>query len=53
MDADTGFLVTDKISFADLTIFHELVNVTTITEIKPDADTYPNLDKWYQSIESV
>ena len=47
VDADTGFLVTDKISFADLTIFHELVNVTTITEIKPDPDTYPNLDKWY------
>ena len=43
----------DKVSFADLVIFHELVNVTTITDVKPDAEKYPKIDSWYRSMGSI
>ena len=49
----TGYLVLEKVSIADLFIFHELVNATTIAQIKPDADQFPNLVKWYHDIEGI
>ena len=51
--AGTGYLVLNKVSIADLTVFHELVNATTIAAVKPDADKYPNLVNWYHNMEGL
>ena len=51
--AGTGYLVLNKVSIADLTVFHELVNATTIGGVKPDADQYPNLVNWYHNMEGL
>ena len=52
-EADTGYLVLNSVSIADLAIFHELVNATTVAKVKPNADQFPCLVKWQQDLESM
>ena len=43
----------NRVSIADLAVFHELVNATTIGGVKPDADQFPNLVNWYHNMEGL
>ena len=43
----------DRVSIADLNVFHELVNATTISGVKPAASQFPNLVKWYHEMEGM
>ena len=51
--AETGYLVLNKVSIADLAVFHELVNATTIGGVKPDGDQFPNLVNWYHNMAGL
>ena len=43
----------NKVSVADLAVFHELVNATTISGLKPDSSSFPNLVNWYHNMEGL
>ena len=49
-ETETSYLVTDKVSVADLAVFQQLMQVITFGELEIDAE-FSRLAEWYSWIE--
>lgn len=52
-ETETSYLVSDKVSVADLAVFHEMMQAMDFGELTIDQDAYPRLNEWYGWIEQT
>lgn len=52
-ETESSYLVTDKVSVADLAVFHELMQAITFAQLTIDAQEFPRLSEWYKWIEQT
>ena len=45
-DTETSYLVTDKVSAADLAIYHQVKQVLAFSDLKITQGAYPRLNEW-------
>ena len=46
-ETETSYIVSDKVSAADLALYHQLMQAKAIGEIEIDGEEYPRLHEWY------
>ena len=49
--AEVAYLISDKVSVADLAVFHELMQAIVFGQLTIDREEYPCLAAWYAKIE--
>jgi len=52
-ETETSYLVSDKVSAADLAVWHEIMQTMTFGELMIDAAEFPRLFEWYTWIEQT
>ena len=50
---DQDYLATEKVSAADLAVFQQLKQIFAFTDTSVDQEQFPELDRWYQQMESM
>lgn len=50
-ETETSYLVSDKVSVADLALFHEMMQAIVFGELSINQEEYPRLSEWYGWME--
>ena len=52
-ETETSYLVTDKVSAADLAVYHQIKQVCTFAGVTIDANEFSRLAEWYGWLEQT